>query len=248
MKKTLQIAAINNFKQQTYQTENFKIFTLQKLTHRKESLRIYIEGDGHAFSASGWPSTDPTPTSYFLINLITKDDFPNVIYIARPCQYFLENSCEEKFWTNARFSEEIVKALDAVLQEFSDQKIQLIGYSGGGAVAQLLALRNKNIISIRTIAGNLDHAKFSEIHHVKTLDESLQINNANDLEILQNIPQIHFVGGSDKIIPPLIAQNYYEKLSKKDCTRIVEIKNATHNKGWQERWKMLLNIEPICLQ
>ena len=36
--------------------------------------------------------------------------------------------------------------------------IHLIGYSGGGAIAVLTASRREDVLSVRTIAANLDHS------------------------------------------------------------------------------------------
>ena len=242
--EALKIADKQGLSQKIYQSKNFKIFTLQKITNPKKNLRIYYEGDGLAFIDYNTPSSNPTPTSFFLLNLISKDDSANVIYIARPCQFLEDEKCEEKYWTNARFSKEILSSIDWVVKKFPQFKLELIGYSGGGEVAKYVAAKNKNMINIRTIAGNIDHKKFSEIHRVSTLDES--INDQDLLPILENIPQIHFVGKKDEIIPPIISKNYLAKLSKKSCVKIIEVEGASHDEGWQLNWLNLLKIEPNC--
>lgn len=241
--KTSEIARSQGLEPKIYQTKNFKIFTLQRISDKNKPVRIYLEGDGRAFLNRNLASLNPTPTSYFLINLIKEDPSPNLIYIARPCQYLDDQSCEQKYWTSERFSAKIADAINEVLQNFSTQKLQLIGYSGGGAIAKYLAVKNKNITSLRTIAGNLDQKKFAEIHRVAILDEAFI---DNDLPNLATIPQIHFVGSDDKIIPPIIAQTYLEKLPQKDCIKIITIEKATHYQGWDKNWRDLLKIEPSC--
>ncbi len=242
--KTSEIFAQQNLAAKIYQTKNFTIFTAQKISDPKQDIRVYLEGDGKAYITEYQPAQDPTPTSYFFAKLVAQDNFPNIIYIARPCQYVASEKCEEKYWTDARFSAEIIDAIDEVLQEFSGKKLQLIGYSGGGAIANYLATRHENIVSIRTIAGNLDHEKFCEIHAVPYLERSLKPNQS--LDRLEKIPQIHFAGSKDKIVPPIIAQEYLQKLVHKNCTQVVEVKGVTHFSGWQERWAELLEIKPVC--
>ena len=229
-----------------YKTPNFSIFTAQKISDPKQDLRVYLEGDGMAYISEYEPSDDPTPTSYFLTKLIMEDDFPNVIYIARPCQYVESKNCEEKYWTDARFAPEIVDAIDQVIHQFPDKKLQLVGYSGGGAIAGYLAQRNNNITNIRTIAGNLDHQKFCEIHKVPLLTGSLP--PISDFTNLEKIPQINFVGESDDITPITLMQEYSEKFANKSCVKILELKGANHFNGWKGRWKKLLQVEPTCAQ
>lgn len=242
--KTEKILATKNMSVKIYQTKNFAVFTAQKITDPKKNLRIYLEGDGKAYINEYMPSLDPTPGSYFFINLIAQDDYPNLIYIARPCQYIESKNCQEKYWTDARFSKEIIASIKEILQELSSYKLELIGYSGGAAIANYLAEQNKNIINIRTIAGNLDHEHFCRIHQVPDLAGSLA--PMRDFAKLGKIPQIHFVGKKDKVIPPIIAEKFLQKFSRKNCIKIVEVEGATHSKGWQEKWAELLKIEPTC--
>ena len=241
-KKTIELGRKQNLEEKIYQTKNFKIFTLQKITNQSEPIRIYLEGDGKAFINKYTISQNPTPTSYFLINLIAQDDSPNIIYIARPCQFIDDKKCEEKYWTNARFSKEIIDSLNEVLANFSKNKIELIGYSGGGAIALYLADRNNNILNLRTIAGNLDHEKFSEIHEVSKLDLSLQNKDLN-FSKLAKIPQIHFIGSEDKIIPRVIVESYLKKLPIKNCARIIDVNKANHWSGWDEKWSEIIKIK-----
>lgn len=241
--KASEISSKSGFGEQIYQTENFKIYTLQKITDPKKPIRVYFEGDGKAFIRKHLVSANPTPTSYFLVKLLQRDDWPNIIYIARPCQYLEDDKCDPKYWTNARFSNEIIDASNEVLQNFRTQKLELIGYSGGAAIAKHIAVRNKNVLNFRSIAGNLDHETFTKVHHVLPLDESAP---DQDLDRLANIPQIHFIGEKDVIIPPNVSQSYLEKLPQKNCVEIFTVKNATHSKGWGERWQELLEMQINC--
>lgn len=226
--KIIEDSKKQNLKAVIYQTNNFKIFTLQKITDELKPARIYIEGDGMAFLSNNRISPNPTPRSNFLLKLVAQDQSPNIVYMARPCQFIDDKKCEEKYWTNARFSKEIIDSFDEVIKNFSGRKIELIGYSGGAMVALFIASKNDNIINLETIAGNLDHEEFTKIHKVLPLDQSLQ-NKDLDFVRLSKIPQTHFIGTKDKIIPRAIVDSYLAKLPKQDLVRVIEVQDATHS-------------------
>jgi hypothetical protein len=224
----------------TYHVKNFNIFALERITDPKKPLRIYIEGDGRAYINKYQPSLDPTPRTNFLINLVAQDNSPNLLYIARPCQYLDSEKCEEKYWTSERFSTEAISAISEVVDAFAKYDLEIVGYSGGAMMA--LHLPQKNIKNIRTIAGNLDLEKFTEIHHISKL-QTPEI----DYKRLAEIPQIHFVGSLDKIIPLTIFTAYQQKLPRKNCVKMKIIEGATHNKNWQESWEALVKVSPACI-
>jgi hypothetical protein len=244
--KTIAIASKQGLIPKTYETKNFSIFTLQKITDPDKILRVYIEGDGKAYVTKKIPSLNPTPTSYFLINLIGEDDTSNILYLARPCQYQASNqgSCTtNKYWTKDRLAPEVIQNMNEILANFSDYKIEIIGYSGGGEIAKYLTLLNKNIINLRTIAGNIDQEEFAKIHNVPQLNDNW---SRADLSRIAKVPQIHFVGDNDKIVPIKIAQKYLQKLPNKNCSKIIEVKESSHAKGWELRWKWFLKEELKC--
>jgi predicted esterase len=237
--KVEKIAAAQYMKSRVYHTKNFDIFTLERISNPKKPIRIYIGGDGRAYVNNYQPSLDPTPTSNFLISLIAQDPSPNLVYIARPCQFVESKKCEEKYWTSERFSAEAIAAIDEVVSEFSDHKIEIVGYSGGALVA--LELEQKNIKNIRTIAGNLDLETFAAMHGIAPI-VAPKINYKN----LAKIPQIHFVGAEDKIIPLAVTEAYEGTLPRKNCVKVKIISGTTHNENWQKEWADLLKIEPAC--
>ena len=120
----------------------------------------------------------------------------------------------------------------------------LIGYSGGGAVATLLAAERHDIYSLRTVAGNLDHQEHSRIHAVSTLSDSL--NPVGHVSHLRDIPQVHFVGAMDHIVPLAVTQSYMNALGDNRCARIDVVDNAAHEDGWVNRWPALLAKTPSC--
>jgi hypothetical protein len=90
------------------------------------------------------------------------------------------------------------------------------------------------VLSLRTVAGNLDHADVNQFHHVNLMPESL---NANDVASkINHIPQLHFVGRDDKVIPKEVAKRFIKQQESTQqktaqCVAIVEV-DAEHQKGW----------------
>ena len=94
-------------------------------------------------------------------------------------------------------------------------------------------------MAIRTVAGNLDHEFWTLLHHVDPLTGSL--NPADVAHGLSHIPQIHYVGLKDKIMPVSVANKYMERSSTDGRIKIVLV-DAGHQSGWEERWKDLLRM------
>lgn len=95
------------------------------------------------------------------LKLAALDASPNVVYLARPCQYVWSPLCSDIYWTDRRFAVEVVEAMSAAIDRLilPGQKLHLVGYSGSGAVAVLVAARRPDVVSLRTIAGNLDTSR-----------------------------------------------------------------------------------------
>ena len=63
----------------------------------------------------------------------------------------------------------------------------------------------------------------------------------------KNIPQVHYFGGKDKIIPSWIAKNYLKTINSNSCTSIIEVTEASHLDGWEEYWTLNQNL-PKCFK
>lgn len=218
----------NDFVYKEIKTKDFKIASWQKTTNPTQGYKIYIEGDGYAFNRYGKATQDPTPKGTFVRELAFGDENPNVIYLARPCQYVKSDICSKRHWTTARFAPEIVNAeYEAIKQIAKDNPVVLVGFSGGAQIAGLVATAKQglNIQKIITIAGNLDHLAWTQYHQLPPLNESM--NLADYQKEFAKIPQIHYVGGLDNNILPSLARQFI-----KDDSLIVIVPEATHNDGW----------------
>lgn len=216
---------------------DFVITSFHRNKQPNQPYIFYIEGDGLAFIGRYQISPNPTPRSQMLIKLAALDPRPNIVYIARPCQYTpmeLNQNCNSTYWTDKRMSDEVVTAINAVINQINQQqKFTLVGFSGGGGVAVLVAARNKMVKNIVTLAGNLDHIAFSTYHQAEPIKDSL--NPIDYVWDVRHIPQIHLSGASDKIVPPFIAKKF-AKLAASDQVQQKTLPGVSHSKGWQEIW------------
>ena len=211
------------------QTRDFTLATWQKITDPDGVYKIYIEGDGHAFNARGRATNDPTPRGTLVRELAFGDPSPNVVYLSRPCQYVKSEICSKRHWTTARFAPEIINAeYDAVRQIAGNSPIILIGFSGGAQAAGLIAAAKPglNVEEIITVAGNLDHLAWTQYQKVPPLNESLNLESYR--KQFAEIPQTHYVGSNDKVIPPFLVKEFVGS-----GKRVIEVPNATHNSGWE---------------
>ena len=217
------------FQYKQIEAEGFNISAWIKTKNSSLPYHVYIEGDGNAFNTHGQPTSDPTPKSSFMRHLAAKDSYENVIYLARPCQFTKGTECSKKYWTTARFAPNVIEAEYLAIKSLSgNAAVNLIGYSGGAQIAGLIAAtKNLNVKKVITIAGNLDHKAWTAYHNLPELTESL--NLADYKEKFNQIPQIHYIGKQDKIIPPLLSEEF---VSDKSTLRIIP--EATHNKGWNK--------------
>lgn len=227
----------------------FDLTVYSKINAPGEDVAVYIEGDGLAWRSRSTPSSDPTPTNPVALRLAQKDESANVIYLARPCQYSRGASCNMDYWTGKRFAPVVVAAMNDALDQLvaSSQlkAVHLIGFSGGGTMAALMAARRSDVADIRTIAGNLDIQAHSQLHKVSLLNGSL--NPVADAQRLSTIPQIHFIGGLDKNVPLSIYQSYVSAMPSTSCVQYQIIESASHEKGWEQAWADMKKARPQCV-
>lgn len=234
------------FNKEYIEAGNFELLTYRKVTRPGKTVRIYIEGDGNAWATKRRLSDDPTPRHPVALFLAAEDPSDNVVYIARPGQFPKSASahCDPTYWSARRSSPEVVdafcKAIDKIKIASGASSVELVGYSGGGAIAVLVAARRNDITTIRTVAGNLDHKALCGYHHVSDLEGSL--NPIDHAAEVKDIPQRHFVGSKDTVVTEFIARSFVEREGDKNYDRVTMVEGATHTKGWQERWKKLLSL------
>lgn len=239
----------HTFQKKLLKAGKFTLTTYQKITDPQAPYVFYIEGDGYAFESYG-VSDNPTPLHPKIIKLAAIDGRPNVVYIARPCQYTpvnLNPICSNTvYWTDKRMSKEVVDSVnDAINIINNGLPFSIIGFSGGGGVAVLIAAYNKHVRDIITVAGNVDTMAFHEAHISKQPILKGSLNPINYADKLGSIPQLHLSGSKDAIVPPIIAQKYV-KASNSKCVVQKVFPDVEHWKGWEQIWPEVLNIKLSC--
>ncbi|MBI1301717.1 MAG: hypothetical protein GC137_08690 [Alphaproteobacteria bacterium] len=221
--------------------------------HEKGSFaNLYIEGDGikNGFIPSVTPN--PTPTNPVGLHLATKDKAENLVYLARPCQYTgmidVEKPCDPVYFNDKKFSPDVIDAYNTALnnikRQYDIRGFHLIGYSGGAAIAALLAAQRDDVQSLRTVAGVLDTDAYHTIHGKAPLTDSF--NPAQQASDLTKMPQYHFVGGQDAVVPPSVLHSYLQGMPPSTCVQTLLVQEASHDAGWVEKWPDLLTLKPEC--
>lgn len=195
-------------------------FTPENL-QQTDTLNIFIEGDGKPGVALS----------------LAKSIGGNSVYIARPCQYFQAfryNSCSKELWTSHRFSQSVIESMNHAISvlkiRYKAKNVRLIGFSGGGAVASIIASKRSDIALLVTVAGNLDHKRWTDFNHSEPLSGSL--NPIDFTKELAKIPQIHLVGDKDDVVPSSVLTSYLARLKQLDNVHIYVVPEADHTCCW----------------
>ena len=232
------VAQSGNLVQQKIATDDFLLTTYQRFdsTADNKQMVVYIEGDGMAWISRDQLSSNPTPVQPIALKLASIDTNSNVLYIARPCQYLWPQKmdrCSSRYWSDKRGSEEVIssinQAISIVKQKQNIPSIRLIGYSGGGGIAALIADRRADVNEFVSVSGNLNYKLFTQTHDLSPMNRSIDpITVANQIGL---IPQIHYVGADDKIIPRQIALSFSDK---------VKVINDVSHDNWSDKWAQIL--------
>lgn len=236
-----QLATSAGWIKQRVQTSEFVLQSYHSAFQPSQRLTVYIEGDGLAWISRTRPSLNPTPVDPLALKLAIKDR-GNVVYLARPCQYIESSGCITSLWTSARFSPQVVSAMNRAITQLKAQsrssELVLVGYSGGGNIAALIAARRNDVARLVTVAGNLDHRRWTRLMKVSPLTQSLDA--ADYWQQLVSVPQLHLVGDKDQSVPPAIARAYQAKFPQDHQPQVRVIPGFDHHCCWLERWPQLM--------
>ena len=247
-----QLAAKYGFERKIVNSEKFKHVVYFNPAFKKPaselknsqgalSLHVYIEGDGSPWLQRQVVAADPTPRNPLALKLMAQDNQPSV-YIGRPCYFGLSRSqsCNPLLWTHQRYSQEIVDSIvevaNKIIIEHGSERVMLVGYSGGGVLAMLMAENVLQIDAIVTIAANLDIDAWAILHNYSILEGS--INPATQPPLRHEIHQWHLVGKEDENVPPGLVQRVIDK--QMDTTKLVSFDGFDHICCWLEQWPTTL--------
>jgi dienelactone hydrolase len=240
------IASSSGLSLHRIQAGHFLLTTYQKgLKSAENHITVYIEGDGNAWDSRYRLSTDPTPKNPLSLKLAAKDSAEAILYIARPCMYLpdeLIKTCEPKYWSSHRYAQEVIAAINQAIniatRQRDDLHLTLVGYSGGGAVAALVAARRNDVASLITLSANLDHKTWTDIQSISPLSGSL--NPIDYADQLRHIEQIHFLGEKDRIVQRSVIQSYLSRLGPDAPAELRMIEGFDHACCWEEVWPGLM--------
>jgi len=194
-------------------------------------LTVVIEGDGQAHDARGRPSADPTPRDPVGLKIARAWPGGGVAWLARPCQYARDPACAAGDWTTGRFSEPAVVAMglavDALKHRAGARRVRLVGWSGGGVIAALLAARRDDVAGLVTIAAPLDLAAWTAWHGASPLPGE---GDPARLDAPLRTPQLHLLGRYDTVVPPAVAAPAARRLAGTEAAVVVHA--ARHACCW----------------
>lgn len=179
-----------------------------------DTLRVYIEHDGTPWLDRSRVADDPTPRTPVALEFMALDQGPRLL-LGRPCHFgtAVDDGCTPLAWTHRRYAPEVIASMVAALRSFLAahpfREIVLVGYSGGGTVAWLMAAQIPETVRVVTVAANLDIGLWAQLHGFSPLAGSLNPTLAPPLP--RTVRQFHYVGGRDRIVPPAVVASFVER-------------------------------------
>jgi pimeloyl-ACP methyl ester carboxylesterase len=159
-------------------------------------------------------------------------------YLSRPCQYLNAAdrlNCDPRLWMQARFGNEAVAAMgnavDQIKLAAGAKQVNLVGYSGGGAMAALIAARREDVVCLVTLAAPLDTSAWTDALHVSRLD--LSANPADVADKLRQVAQTHYRGLRDELVPPWTTQRFLQRTAG---ATVIDKATFDHQCCWSDEW------------
>jgi dienelactone hydrolase len=201
------------------------------------TLAIFIEGDGVPWEGGRQPSLDPATRDPVALKLLAQTPV-SAAYVARPCYHDMSGErCTPERWTMERYSDEIVSSMTDVVRTTALQakarSVVLVGYSGGGVLAVLIAERLDNVSAVITVGANLDTDAWTRHHDYLPLSGSL---NPAASAAQHRWPETHLYGARDQNVLPVTAEAYFKRYPGAQ-RRIVDAND--HVCCWVEQWPQL---------
>lgn len=214
----------------------FRHRVISRLAGKGGVLDVYIEGDGRPWTTPTQVALDPTPGKLLMLDLMRSDPHP-AIYLGRPCYLEVADPrCHFVWWTHRRYAPEVVASLNTALDEYAREyaAVRLIGHSGGGTLAMLMAAGRQDVDTVVTLAGNLDIDRWADLHGYSRLEGSL---NPVDTPLPRSIRQHHYVGRLDRMVPPQLVT---DSAAVHGNVEVTVLEQVDHNCCWRTHWPEVL--------
>jgi dienelactone hydrolase len=206
------------------------------------TLWVFLEGDGEPWVDGGRRiARDPSPKIPLAFDLFKASPVPRA-YLGRPC-YFShahDAGCDPSMWTSARYGKaavaSVAAALETLILENSTRRVILVGYSGGGTIAYLVAPHIPAVSAVVSIAANLDIDAWTRAHGFLPLSDS--DNPATVPALDRRIVQIAIVGGRDLNIPPSSLRAFQDRQQPQE---VWIYDDHDHACCWRRDWPSILS-------
>lgn len=211
-------------------------------------LHVYLDHDGTPWETPTRVARDPTPRHPVMLEWMRDDPAPS-LYLGRPCYYGLDTTppCVFLLWTSERYSPAVVQSMTGALTRFLAQhpypRIAFLGYSGGGALAVLMAQHVPATAAVVTVAGNLDSDGWASLHGYAPLHGS--DNPLARAPLAQGVVQLHYAGGRDTQVPLSLSRGY---VARHPEATLVEMPQYDHVCCWRELWPQVLRELECALE
>ncbi|MBZ0142298.1 MAG: lysophospholipase [Rhodocyclaceae bacterium] len=220
---------------------SFRLFALRRQASPARTLTVYIEGDGAPWPSVYRPPSDPTPPRPIALALADRDPATAVAYLGRPCQYLDEkerDSCDVAYWSGRRHAEEVLRAMNEAVDRLKQRAgvgaVRLVGHSGGGVIAALLAQRRGDVAGLITIAAPLALSAWTTAQRLTPLAGS--VDPLAQRSIAAWAAACHFVGAEDAVVPPAVVRRFVQAHGG----RMEIIDGFEHDCCWVRDWDTLL--------
>lgn len=214
------------------------------------TLTVFIEGDGARWEDSGFsPPTDPTPRRPLGLALAIQEikiqiqdstehaQMPkgSVAYLSRPCQFFRGSPCTSNLWTDERYGDQAIESITAALMNLiattNAQNLYIVGYSGGGVIASLLARNLDNIDCIVTLASPLDLTAWTNRLKISPLSSAKVLRLTTDQT--SRVMFSHYIGELDRIV---VHKDLGQYSIPSRQNSVAALPGVSHNDGWLQNW------------
>ena len=200
-------------------------------------LVLFVEGDGSPWIDGGRRvAADPNARVPVALELAVATP-ASVLYLGRPCylQTTRPQECSEALWTSERYSQKVVASMTnaaaGFIADHHFEHVLLVGYSGGGTLAALMAKDLPHVSGLVTVAGNLDPDSWTQLHGYLPLEGSL--NPALEPPLPPGLRQWYLVGQRDSNVPAAATARYFARVPQ---DRVWSYARFDHKCCWAQEW------------
>ncbi|MBT2787207.1 MULTISPECIES: alpha/beta hydrolase [unclassified Halomonas] len=185
---------------------DFELLAIEKAGNGS-TIYLYLEGDGRPWVSGGsHVSDDPSPRRPYLLPIMLDSPGP-ALYLGRPCYFGLgpKRHCHPTLWTFSRYSDRVIMAMVEAAEQWlatyhEESMVTLVGHSGGGVLALLMAERLPQVNRVIAMATPVSLSTWAQQHDYFPLFDSL---DPMTLQNWRSDVERHFLFGSDdRVVPP----------------------------------------------